>query len=75
MQTGKTSTVKECLGYDTKLHLNGEVPFFGDLGVWSIPPLLLVPGPLRSRVIVPIRMLSMDQIDLFKKTFVLRIVT
>ena len=52
---------KSCLGYDTKLHLMIKLPIWR---VWSTP--LLLPGPLWPTMVVPIRISSMGQIDLFK---------
>ena len=34
--------------------------------MWSISLLPLIPGPLWPRMVVPVRVSSMDQIDLFK---------
>ena len=34
-------------------------------GMWSIPSLSLLPGPLSPRVIAPERVLSMSQTELF----------
>ena len=54
------------------------------LGVQSTPSLLLLPDPLRTGLMVPVRVLSMSKIDLFEdyayliayncKLFVLRII-
>ena len=49
----------ECPGYETK-QSNGGVPVMPEL--WGMPSL---PGPLCSRVVTPVRVLSMGQIGLF----------
>ena len=45
-----------CSWYDTELHLIGSLEIWG---MWSIPSLPLLPGPLWS----PVKVLSMVQID------------
>ena len=72
LQRGKTPTHKMCLGYDTKPS-DGQDPILKLWGMWSTPSLLLLPGPLRFRVVVPVRVPSMDQIELFNH--LLRIIT
>ena len=55
----------ECPRYDTK-QSNGEAPVMLELwGMQSTPSLSSVPGPLGPGVIVPDRVLSMSQIELF----------
>ena len=57
----------KCPGYDTKLHLMEK---FGEM--WSTPSLPLLPGPLWPRVAVPVRFLSMSQIELFNHLLYLK---
>ena len=45
---------------------NGEIPVQEIWEEWSCPSLPLLLGPLRPGVVVPVRVPSMDQIDLFK---------
>ena len=53
-----------CLGYDTK-QFDGEVPVMLELwGMQRTLSLSSFSGPLRPRVVVPDRDLSMDQIEL-----------
>ena len=55
----------ECLGYDTK-QFDDEAPVMLELwGMQSTPSLPLLPDPLWPRVVVPDRILSMGQIELF----------
>ena len=43
----------ECLGYDTK-QFDGETPIMLELwGMWSIPSLQSLPGPLWPRKVAP----------------------
>ena len=51
---------KKCPGYDTKLHLMVRFQ------IWSTPSLSLLPGPLWLVLVVPISVLLISQIDLFK---------
>ena len=54
-----------CLGYDAKPS-DGKAPIIPRVwGMWSIPSLLLPPGPLWPGVLAPFRVLSMSQIELF----------
>ena len=60
---GKPHT-NECPGYDTK-QTDGENTVMLELwGMWSTPSLQSLPGPFRSRVEAPDRVLSMGQIEL-----------
>ena len=52
-----------CPRYDTKLHLVVRLQFWA---VWSTSSLLLLSGPLWLGVIIPVRIPSMGQIELFK---------
>ena len=52
------------------LHLiafGGEIPILDLSGVWSTPSFPLLPGSLWPGVMVPDRIPSMSQIDLFKR--------
>ena len=51
----------------------GEAPILKLCGVWSSIPLLLHPGPLLSIVIVPVKLLSIEQIDMFKNCYLIEI--
>ena len=53
---------KGCLGYDTKLHLVLSFHF----KIASVDSLPLLPVPLSRWVIVPVRVLSVDPIELFE---------
>ena len=44
---------------------DGEASVLELWGMWSSPSLPLLPGPLWPRVVVPVRVLSMVQIELF----------
>ena len=51
-------------GYDTK-QSDGEAPVILELwGMWNTASMLLLPVPLRPRVLIPDRVLSMGQIEL-----------
>ena len=54
----------ECPGYDTKLS-DGEVPVLKFWGMWNIPLLPLFPGSLWHGMIIPVRVPSMGQIEIF----------
>ena len=54
----------ECPGYDTKTS-DGEAPVLELWEMWSTSLLPLLPGLLRPRVVVPLRVPSMVQIELF----------
>ena len=55
----------ECAGYETK-QSDGGTPVMLELcGMWSIPSLLSLPGPLLPGVAAPDRVLSLGQIRLF----------
>ena len=51
----------ECLGYNAK-QSDGEVSV---LELWRMPSTLLLPGQLWSGVVVPVRVPSMDPIEMF----------
>ena len=51
-----------CLEYDVKMHLRVRL-----WRVWSTPSLLFLPGPVLPRIVVPARVPSMDQIDLYSQ--------
>ena len=54
----------EWSGYDTKQY-DGEVPVMLEIwGMWIIPSLLSLSGPLESGVVEPDRVLSMGQLYL-----------
>ena len=55
-----------CSCYNSKLKLMVKCPFSISRGMWTTKLLPLLPDPLGSREIVPVRLLSMDQIKLFK---------
>ena len=57
-------TRNECPGYDTKQSV-GEVPVRELWVMVSTPSLPLIPGPLSTGVVVPVRVQSMGQIELF----------
>ena len=60
----KTPHPNECPGYGTK-QTDGEFPVMLELwGMWSTHSFPLLPGSLRPRLVVPDRVLSMDQIEL-----------
>ena len=65
-QRGKTPTKKWCTRYDIKLHLIVRVQFWRSSGVWSTYSLPLRPGPLRPKLVVPVRVPFMGQIDVSK---------
>ena len=44
---------------------DGDATIFDLWGMWSAPSLPLLPGPLWPWVVVPVRILSIDQIELF----------
>ena len=50
--------------YDNKL-TNGQVSLLKLWGMWYTPSLPLLPGPLRSGVVAPVRITSMRHIELF----------
>ena len=54
----------DCPGYDIKLS-DGKALALVFWGIWSTPSLPSLPGPLWPRVVVPHRVLSMGQIELF----------
>ena len=61
---GQDPPTNQCHGYDTK-QSDGGVPVMLELwGMQSIRSLPLLPGPLWPRIVVPDRVLSMDQIEL-----------
>ena len=47
----------KCPGYDTK-RSDGEASVLKVWGIWSIPSLLLLPGPLWIKVVAPDKLLS-----------------
>ena len=60
-----TPPTNEYPGYDIK-QSDGEAPVILEhWGMQSTPSLASLPGPLWSGVVVPDRILSMDQIELF----------
>ena len=59
------SIAKEYPGYDTKLS-DGEALVLDLRGKWNNHSLPLLPGPLWTRVVVPVRVASMGQLELFK---------
>ena len=62
---------KRCPGYDIKLHLIFRLLFWITLSTSSLP---LLPNPLWSWLVVPVKVLSMDQIGhIQKKIFFLNI--
>ena len=63
LQMGKTPPPTSVPGYDTKLPV-GETPVLELWGMWSIPSLPLLQGPLWPGVVVPDSILSMNQIEL-----------
>ena len=62
LQRGKTHP--ECPRYDIKPS-DDVAPALEIWGMWCTPLLPLLPGPLRSGVVAPDRVLSMGQIELF----------
>ena len=63
LQRDKTPT-NECPEYDTKTS-DGEAPVIKLWGRWSTPLLSLFPGLVRPGVVVPVRIPSIGQIELF----------
>ena len=57
------STKKRYSGHGTKQHLTGEAPV---LEIWRVRSISSLPDPLWPGVVVPLRVPSMVQIDLFK---------
>ena len=57
------NNVKRCTWHDTKPHLMVRLQFWR---VWCTSSLLLLPDPLRPRIVVPVRVQSTDEIGLFK---------
>ena len=57
---------KGCFGYGIQLHLMMRVQFWKFWGVWSTLLLLLLPGQLRPKEIVLVRVSSMGRINLLK---------
>ena len=53
-----------CPRYDTK-QSNDEFPVLEHWGIWSTYSLPLLPGPLGLQMILPDRVLSLGQIELF----------
>ena len=62
---------KESPGYNIKLHLMVRLQFWRSEECWLLSSLTLIPGPLWLKVVVPVRLLSMGQTDLFKNYLVL----
>ena len=59
---GSKTSLNECARYDTK-QCDGEIPVIMELwGMWSIPLLSSLPGPLCPGVVASDRVLSMDEI-------------
>ena len=52
-----------CPGYNTKLHLMVR---FQVWGVWSHTFIAIIPSPTLTRVVIPVRVPSMGEIDLLK---------
>ena len=59
---------RKCLRYDTKLHLVVRLQFWRSRE-GSTPSLPLFQGPFWPRVVVPIRVPSMSEIDLFENYY------
>ena len=59
-----------CPGYDIKS--DGEASVVELWGMWSTPLMPLFPVPLWPRVVVPVRVLSMGQIELFNHLLYLK---
>ena len=66
LQLGSKHFQKGCPEYDTKLHLMVRPQFWRSGEMWRTPSLSLLPGPFLSRVVVPVRVPYMGQIDVFK---------
>ena len=62
----KPSPTSVCYRYDVKLHFVVKATVLDFWGVWSTPSLLLLSGSLCSAVVIPVRVPSRSQIDLFK---------
>ena len=61
-----TTNNNECPGYDIKKS-DDEVPLILELWeMWSTPSLPLLPGTFLLGVVVPDRVLSMGQLELFE---------
>ena len=56
--------LNECPRYDIKPSAS-ETPVLELWGMWSTPSLPLLPGPLRSGIVVSVMVQSMGQIELF----------
>ena len=57
--------LNECPGHDNKLHLMVRLQSWRFGGMWNTPSLPLLPGPIRSGVVAPVRVPSLGQIELF----------
>ena len=64
LQRVKIPPPTECLEYDPKPS-EREAPLLELWGVWSTPSLPLLPWPLWPGVVVLVKVLSMDQIELY----------
>ena len=62
LKKGKTTWKNACLGISHLTVSDSETPV---LVLSSTPSLLLFPGPLWPKMVIPVRILSMNQIDLF----------
>ena len=56
--------LNECPGYDTE-SFDGEAQVLELWGIWDTPSMPLFPSQLWTRVVIPVRVQSMDQIELF----------
>ena len=64
LQRDKNPLTNSCPGCNTNAS-DGEAQVLELWGMWITPSLALLPGPLWLRVVVPVRVPSMDQIELF----------
>ena len=58
------ATTNKYPGYDIKPS-DSETPVLDLWGMWSTPSLALLSGPLWLRVVVPVRVVVMNQIEIF----------
>ena len=64
-------SLPECPGNDTK-RSDSEVPVLALWGMWSIPSLPLLLSPIRSRLVVPVRVRYMCLIELLNHLLYLK---
>ena len=65
LQRGKTSSLSKCPEYDSKPS-DGGASVLELWGIQNTPSLRLLSGPFWHRALIPVRVLSMGQLELFK---------